>query len=109
MPLPPCSPLPARPAPPCVQVPALSPRQLKMLARASLDKDNSAVAATPEGMIQVGGWVLHCDVRGFVPGGCCPVSRGVVPGGCCTVVRGVVPGCVRLVAGQVRKCGVWQW
>ncbi|KAI7841811.1 hypothetical protein COHA_004534 [Chlorella ohadii] len=34
------------------QVPALSPRQLKMLARASLDKDNTAVAATPEGMIQ---------------------------------------------------------
>lgn len=77
---PPAHPSPfAQPCPPYVQVPALSPRQLKMLARSSLDKDNSAVAATPEGMIQVGGccavvrwscawWVLPCRVKGFVPG-----------------------------------------
>ncbi|KAL4431647.1 hypothetical protein ABPG77_001489 [Micractinium sp. CCAP 211/92] len=34
------------------QVPALSPRQLKLMAQASLNKDASAVAATADGMIQ---------------------------------------------------------
>lgn len=47
-----CRPGPCTPAP---QVPALSPRQLKLLGRASWDKDASAVASTAEGMIQVGG------------------------------------------------------
>jgi hypothetical protein len=34
------------------QVPALSPRQLKLLSQASLEPDASAVAATAQGMIQ---------------------------------------------------------
>lgn len=44
------SPLPCRSA--ALQVPALSPRQLKLLSKASLDKNASAVAATAQGMIQ---------------------------------------------------------
>lgn len=57
-PIPPRIPSPTavtRPASP-LQVPALSPRQLKMLAAASLGEDSSstAVAGTAQGMIQVG-------------------------------------------------------
>lgn len=43
---------PPAPAPLRPQVPALSPRQLKLMAQASLDKDASASAATAAGMIQ---------------------------------------------------------
>jgi len=53
-PEPPAPLMPTLPAcPPACQVPALSPRQLKLLGQASLDREASAgVAATAQGMIQ---------------------------------------------------------